>query len=161
LYSLSDVFNREELENFTERMRKSIGEGVEYLCELKIDGLSLSLTYIDGKLVQAATRGDGTVGENITENVKTIQSVPLTLSMPVNVEVRGEAYMPKASFDQLNKKREELGEALFANPRNAAAGSLRQLDTKVTAKRNLSTFFIILQTFQMWMFLHRKKYWKR
>ncbi|MDR3157397.1 MAG: NAD-dependent DNA ligase LigA [Lactobacillales bacterium] len=141
LYSLSDVFNREELENFTERMRKSIGEGVEYLCELKIDGLSLSLTYIDGKLVQAATRGDGTVGENITENVKTIQSVPLTLSMPVNVEVRGEAYMPKASFDQLNKKRKELGETLFANPRNAAAGSLRQLDTKVTAKRNLSTFF--------------------
>lgn len=141
LYSLSDIFNREELKNFIERMRKSVGGWVEYLCELKIDGLSLSLTYIDGKLIQAATRGDGIVGENITENIKTIKSVPLTLSKPVNVEVRGEAYMPKASFAQLNKKRESQGEALFANPRNAAAGSLRQLDTKVTAKRNLSTFF--------------------
>jgi len=141
LYSLSDVFSKEEIENFTQRVEKVLAQEVEYLCEIKIDGLSLSLTYADGKLLQAATRGDGKVGEEITENVKTIQSVPLTLTEPVSAEIRGEAYMPKASFAQLNEKRTENGEDVFANPRNAAAGSLRQLDTKVSASRNLSSFF--------------------
>ncbi|MDR0614993.1 MAG: NAD-dependent DNA ligase LigA [Lactobacillales bacterium] len=140
LYSLADVFNEEEITAFDKRIRKTLGNTVEYLCELKIDGLSISLKYVDGKLVQAATRGDGTIGENITENVKTIKSVPITLSKQVTFEVRGEAYMPKTSFAKLNAKRIEEGEEVFANPRNAAAGSLRQLDTKVTAKRNLSTF---------------------
>jgi len=140
LYSLADVFNKEEIIAFDKRIRKALGDTVEYLCELKIDGLSISLKYIDGKLVQASTRGDGTIGENITENIKTIKSVPVVLSEPVTVEVRGEAYMPKSTFAKLNEQRIEEGEDVFANPRNAAAGSLRQLDTKATAKRNLSTF---------------------
>jgi DNA ligase (NAD+) len=140
LYSLTDAFNEEEIIAFDKRVRKTLSDTVEYLCELKIDGLSISLKYVDGKLVQAATRGDGTVGENITENVKMIKSVPLILSEPVTVEVRGEAYMPKSAFAKLNEQRSEEGEDVFANPRNAAAGSLRQLDTKATAKRNLSTF---------------------
>ncbi|MDR1521678.1 MAG: NAD-dependent DNA ligase LigA [Streptococcaceae bacterium] len=141
LYSLADVFNKEEIIAFDKRVQKTLGNAIEYLCELKIDGLSISLKYIDGKLVQAATRGNGTVGENITENVKTIKSVPLMLSEAVTVEIRGEAYMPKNAFTNLNEKRIEEGEEAFANPRNAAAGSLRQLDTKVTANRNLSAFF--------------------
>ncbi|MDR1013136.1 MAG: NAD-dependent DNA ligase LigA [Lactobacillales bacterium] len=140
LYSLNDVFNHEEITLFDQRIKKALGDAIEYLCELKIDGLSISLKYVDGKLVQAATRGDGVVGENITENVKMIKSVPLILSEQVTVEVRGEAYMPKSSFARLNEKCLEKGKEIFSNPRNAAAGSLRQLNTKITASRNLSTF---------------------
>lgn len=147
LYSLSDVFNKEELLAFDQRVQKILGYEPSYVCELKIDGLSISLTYQEGKLTRAATRGDGTVGENITENIKTVQSVPLTLSEPITIEVRGECYMPKASFLALNEKREEEGQETFANPRNAAAGSLRQLDSRVTASRNLSTFLYTLADF--------------
>jgi DNA ligase (NAD+) len=115
--------------------------------ELKIDGLSISLKYENGVFVQGATRGDGTVGENITENLKTVKSIPLRLKEPLSIEVRGECYMPKASFVKLNQQREEEGKEVFANPRNAAAGSLRQLDTRVAAKRNLSTFLYTLADF--------------
>ena len=147
LYSLNDVFSREELVAFDQRVKKSVGEQVTYCCELKIDGLSISLKYENGRFVQGATRGDGTVGENITENLKTVKSIPLTLTEPLTIEVRGECYMPKKSFVALNQKREAEGQAVFANPRNAAAGSLRQLDSKITAKRNLSTFLYTLADF--------------
>lgn len=139
LYSLGDVFNREELAAWEERVRKEIPEP-EYICELKIDGLSLSLYYENGLLVTAATRGDGSIGENITENVKRIKDVPLQLSEPIDIVVRGEAYLPRANFTKLNEERELDGLSAFANPRNAAAGTLRQLDTKVVAKRGLATF---------------------
>lgn len=140
LYSLNDVFSREELLAFDQRVRKAVGHSVSYTCELKIDGLSISLRYENGKFIRGATRGDGSVGENITENLKTVKSIPLVLKRPLTLEVRGECYMPKTSFLHLNKEREEAGLEVFANPRNAAAGSLRQLDTRVAAKRNLSTF---------------------
>ena len=140
LYSLSDVFNKEEIIAFDQRVQRLLGHEVTYTCELKIDGLSVSLRYEEGRFVLGATRGDGTVGENITENLKTVKSIPLTLTKPLTVEIRGECYMPKASFLKLNQQREEAGQAVFANPRNAAAGSLRQLDSRVSAKRNLSTF---------------------
>lgn len=147
LYSLSDVFSKDELIAFDERVKKAVGKEVTYTCELKIDGLSISLKYENGKFVRGATRGDGTVGENITENLRTVKSIPMILTRPISVEVRGEAYMPKASFIALNEAREADGQEVFANPRNAAAGSLRQLDTKVTAKRNLSTFIYTVADF--------------
>lgn len=139
LYSLQDAFSREELEAFDARVRKEVAHPT-YICELKIDGLSISLTYEKGILVAGATRGDGSVGENITENLKRVKDIPLTLPEELNITVRGECYMPRASFDQVNQARQENGEPEFANPRNAAAGTLRQLDTAVVAKRNLATF---------------------
>ena len=139
LYSLQDAFSREELEVFDQRVRKEF-PSVSYVCELKIDGLSISLTYENGVLVTGATRGDGSVGEDITENLKRVKDIPLVLPEPVNITVRGECYMPRASFDRVNQIRQENGEPEFANPRNAAAGTLRQLDTKIVAKRNLATF---------------------
>ena len=139
LYSLQDAFSREELEAFDARVRKEVAHPT-YICELKIDGLSISLTYEKGILVAGATRGDGSVGENITENLKRVKDIPLTLPEELDITVRGECYMPRASFDQVNQVRQENGEPEFANPRNAAAGTLRQLDTAVVAKRNLATF---------------------
>ena len=139
LYSLQDAFSREELEAFDARVRKELPQPT-YICELKIDGLSISLTYEKGVLVVGATRGDGSVGENITENLKRVKDIPLTLPEKLDITVRGECYMPRASFDQVNQARQENGEPEFANPRNAAAGTLRQLDTAVVAKRNLATF---------------------
>lgn len=139
LYSLQDAFSHEELEAFDQRVRKEF-PSISYVCELKIDGLSISLTYENGVLVTGATRGDGSVGEDITENLKRVKDIPLVLPEPVNITVRGECYMPRASFDRVNQIRQENGEPEFANPRNAAAGTLRQLDTKIVAKRNLATF---------------------
>ena len=139
LYSLQDAFSREELEAFDQRVRKEF-PSISYVCELKIDGLSISLTYENGVLVTGATRGDGSVGEDITENLKRVKDIPLVLPEPVNITVRGECYMPRASFDRVNQIRQENGEPEFANPRNAAAGTLRQLDTTIVAKRNLATF---------------------
>ncbi len=139
LYSLQDAFSREELETFDARVRKELPQPT-YICELKIDGLSISLTYEKGILVVGATRGDGSVGENITENLKRVKDIPLSLPEELDITVRGECYMPRASFDQVNQARQENGEPEFANPRNAAAGTLRQLDTAVVAKRNLATF---------------------
>ena len=139
LYSLQDAFSREELDSFDVRVRKELDD-VTYICELKIDGLSISLTYEQGIFVAGATRGDGSIGENITENLKRVKDIPLSLSEKIDITVRGECYMPRASFDQVNQSRQENGEPEFANPRNAAAGTLRQLDTAVVAKRNLATF---------------------
>ena len=139
LYSLQDAFSREELDAFDARVRKELDD-VTYICELKIDGLSISLTYEQGIFVAGATRGDGSVGENITENLKRVKDIPLSLSEKIDITVRGECYMPRASFNQVNLSRQENGEPEFANPRNAAAGTLRQLDTGVVAKRNLATF---------------------
>ena len=139
LYSLQDAFSREELEAFDARVRKEVAHPT-YICELKIDGLSISLTYEKGILVSGATRGDGSIGENITENLKRVKDIPLTLPEELDITVRGECYMPRSSFDQVNQDRQENGEPEFANPRNAAAGTLRQLDTAVVAKRNLATF---------------------
>lgn len=147
LYSLNDVFSKEEMIAFDQRVQKAVGRVVDYCCELKIDGLSVSLRYEDGNFVRGATRGDGTVGENITENLKTVRSVPIKLKEPMNIEVRGECFMPKRSFVQLNQDREAEGKDIFANPRNAAAGSLRQLDSKITAKRNLDTFLYTVADF--------------
>ena len=139
MMSLSDVFSESELIAFDERIKK---EGItpEYVCELKIDGLSVSLLYEKGKLVRGATRGDGVTGEDITHNVKTIKSIPLSLTRPLDIEVRGEIYMSKKSFEELNEKRIKNGEEPFANPRNAAAGSVRQLDSSIAASRNLDAF---------------------
>lgn len=139
LYSLQDAFSREELEAFDARVRKEVAHPT-YICELKIDGLSISLTYEKGIFVVGATRGDGSIGENITENLKRVKDIPLTLQEELDITVRGECYMPRASFDQVNQARQENGEPEFANPRNAAAGTLRQLDTAVVVKRNLATF---------------------
>jgi len=139
LYSLQDAFSREELDSFDVRVRKELDD-VTYICELKIDGLSISLTYEQGIFVAGATRGDGSIGENITENLKRVKDIPLSLPEKLDITVRGECYMPRASFDQVNQSRQENGEPEFANPRNAAAGTLRQLDTAVVAKRNLATF---------------------
>lgn len=141
MLSLSNTFSIEDLRDFDSRISKlSSDNSIEYICELKIDGLASSINYENGKLVSAATRGDGMVGENVTENIKTIFSIPKTLKTKKSFEVRGEVYLPKKSFELLNKEREENNEVLFANPRNAAAGSLRQLDSKITAKRRLSAF---------------------
>ncbi|MBW7651999.1 NAD-dependent DNA ligase LigA [Anoxybacillus sp. ST4] len=139
MLSLSNAFNEGDLRDFDRRVRQEVGD-VRYVCELKIDGLAVSLRYENGYFVQGATRGDGTTGEDITENVKTIRSLPLRLRERVTIEVRGEAYMPRQSFEKLNEQRKRNGEELFANPRNAAAGSLRQLDPKIVASRQLDIF---------------------
>ncbi|WP_413304281.1 NAD-dependent DNA ligase LigA [Bacillus sp. 1P10SD] len=140
MLSLGNAFNEQDLKDFDRRIRQAVGDDFSYVCELKIDGLAVSLRYEDGLFIQGATRGDGTIGEDITANLKTIQSIPLRLRENVSLEVRGEAYMPKRSFEALNEKRAERGEELFANPRNAAAGSLRQLDPKIAASRKLDVF---------------------
>ena len=136
--SLSDVFSYEEIYDFVERTEAALGHGTNFSVEPKIDGLSVSLEYRDGAFTVGSTRGDGLTGENVTENLKTVKTIPLTLmGAPALLEVRGEVYMPRKSFEKLNARREAKGESLFANPRNAAAGSLRQLDSKVTAGRGL------------------------
>jgi len=140
MLSLGNAFNEEDLKDFDRRIRQAVGDNFSYVCELKIDGLAVSLKYEDGLFVQGATRGDGSIGEDITANLKTIRSIPLRLNENVSIEVRGEAFMPRKSFDALNNLREEKGEELFANPRNAAAGSLRQLDPRIAASRNLDIF---------------------
>lgn len=145
MLSLGNIFNEEELMAFDDRIREVYPQ-VEYVCELKIDGLAVSLVYADGHLDYGATRGDGTVGEDITHNVKTIKSIPLSIDYDGDFEVRGEIYMPKKSFNELNKQRKEAGEPLFANPRNAAAGSVRQLDSTIAAKRGLDAFLYMVPT---------------
>ncbi|MBO0477564.1 NAD-dependent DNA ligase LigA [Vagococcus sp. DIV0080] len=140
MMSLNNAFNKNDLLDFDTRIKKLTDRHIDYMVELKIDGLAINLRYVNGQFVQGATRGDGVIGEDITQNLKTVKSIPLKLKEPLNIEVRGECYMPKQSFIQLNEQREADGDNVFANPRNAAAGSLRQLDSKVTAKRNLSTF---------------------
>ena len=142
MLSLDNAMDNEELIDFNRKVkdRLKLEEDIEYACEPKLDGLAVSIIYEDGKLVQAATRGDGSSGENITLNVRTINNVPLTLrgdDFPRRLEVRGEIYIPKAGFEKLNRENRDKGEKLFANPRNAAAGSLRQLDSRITAKRPL------------------------
>ena len=139
MMSLSNVFNESEIRNFDEKIRKE-GINPEYECELKIDGLSVSLIYEKGHLISGATRGDGVVGEDITENVKTIKTIPLKINEDIDIEVRGEIYMSKKVFESINRVREEEGKPLFQNPRNAAAGSIRQLDSKVAASRKLDSF---------------------
>lgn len=150
MLSMGDVFSLAELQDFNTRQQDNATVAVngEYDLELKIDGLSLSLVYQDGRLVQGSTRGNGQIGEDVTANVKTIASVPQTLPEPLNIEVRGECYMPKAAFLKLNQEREAAGLAGFANPRNAAAGSLRQLDPQVTAARQLATFIYYVPDYQ-------------
>lgn len=140
LLSLANAFNEQDLRDFDRRVRSGVGEEISYVCELKIDGLAVSLKYENGSFVQGATRGDGTTGEDITVNLRTVQSIPLRLKQPVTIEVRGEVFMPKRSFERLNEEREKQDEMLFANPRNAAAGSLRQLDPKIAASRHLDIF---------------------
>ncbi|PYZ96567.1 DNA ligase (NAD(+)) LigA [Alteribacter lacisalsi] len=140
MLSLSNAFNAEDLRDFDRRVQQGTGRKARYSCELKIDGLAVTLKYEKGRFVRGATRGDGTVGEDITSNLKTIPSIPLRLKEEADIEVRGEAFMPKRSFERLNEEKEERGEQLFANPRNAAAGSLRQLDPKIASKRNLDIF---------------------
>lgn len=141
MLSLSNTFSTEDLRDFDARISKLVPDhSVEYICELKIDGLAISIKYENGRLVSAATRGDGSVGEDVTENIKTIFSIPKVLKDNRTFEVRGEVYLPRKSFELLNSERESNNEVLFANPRNAAAGSLRQLDSKITAKRRLSAF---------------------
>lgn len=144
MLSMGDVFSLEELEEFDQRMKKNIDQSIDYNVELKIDGLALSLIYENGELVQGSTRGDGSVGEDVTANIMTIKDIPQKLSKPYSLEVRGECFMPKLSFKNLNEQRERDGQTVFANPRNAAAGSLRQLDSSVTKTRNLSTFIYTL-----------------
>jgi DNA ligase (NAD+) len=140
MLSLGNAFNEQDLKDFDRRIRQAVGDDFTYVCELKIDGLAVSLRYENGLFTQGATRGDGTIGEDITANLKTIKSIPLRLRESATLEVRGEAYMPKSSFEALNKAKAERGEELAANPRNAAAGSLRQLDPKIAASRNLDVF---------------------
>ncbi|WP_062110534.1 NAD-dependent DNA ligase LigA [Bacillus niameyensis] len=140
MLSLANAFSESDLRDFDRRVRQAIDDSYSYVCELKIDGLAVSLRYEEGLFVQGSTRGDGTIGEDITSNLRTIRSLPLKLKEPYSIEVRGEAFMPKKSFIKLNKEKEAKGEMLFANPRNAAAGSLRQLDPKIAASRNLDIF---------------------
>ena len=147
MLSLGNIFNEDELREFDDRIRDVFPQA-EYVCELKIDGLAVSLVYADGQLSYGATRGDGTIGEDITHNVKTIKSIPLSIDYQGDFEVRGEIYMPKKSFEQLNHQRQQAGEALFANPRNAAAGSVRQLDSSIAAKRGLDAFLYMVPTAQ-------------
>lgn len=139
MFSIADVFNEAEIVAFDERIRKEF-PNPSYVCELKIDGLAVSLTYEKGIFKSAATRGNGTIGEDITHNVKTIKTIPLRLTEPVDIELRGEIYMPKKSFEKLNEERAKNGEPLFQNPRNAAAGSIRQLDSSIAKSRNLDAF---------------------
>jgi DNA ligase (NAD+) len=147
MQSLADIFSFEELYEFDNKV-KTIGENIEYDVEQKIDGLSVSLEYENGKLVRGSTRGDGFIGENITANLKTIPSIPLSIKFNGKLEVRGEVYMPRDSFFKLNEQREINEEPLFANPRNAAAGSLRQLDSKITAERKLDIFIFNIQSIE-------------
>lgn len=140
MLSLANAFNEQGLRDFDHRVQQMIGDSVSYVCELKIDGLAVSLSYEKGRFVLGATRGDGYTGEDITSNLRTIRSIPLKLKEPGDLEVRGEAFMPKRSFEALNKKRKENEEEPFANPRNAAAGSLRQLNPRIAADRQLDTF---------------------
>lgn len=140
MLSLGNAFNEQDLRDFDRRVRQAVGDDIQYVVELKIDGLAVSLRYENGLFVQGATRGDGTIGEDITENLKTIRSIPLRIKRELSFEVRGEAFMPKRSFEKLNELRLQLEEEPFANPRNAAAGSIRQLDPKIAAKRNLDIF---------------------
>jgi len=147
MLSLGNAFNEADLRDFDRRVKQTVGEDVEYVCELKIDGLAISLRYEQGLFRQGSTRGDGTIGEDITSNLRTIRSIPLRLHQPMSIEVRGEAYMPKKSFENLNRVKEENGEEPFANPRNAAAGSLRQLDPKIAASRNLDIFLYAIGDF--------------
>ena len=140
MLSLGNAFNEDDLRDFDRKVRQAVGDKYSYVCELKIDGLAVTLQYEAGYFTRGATRGDGSVGEDITENLRTIKSIPLKLKEPVSIEVRGEAFMPKRSFEALNKAKDDQGEEPFANPRNAAAGSLRQLDSKLAAKRNLDVF---------------------
>lgn len=140
LYSLDNTYNEEELKRWYERVCKEYNKELELVCELKIDGLAIALTYTDGIFSLGVTRGDGVTGENITQNLKTIKAIPLKLFSNANLEVRGEIYMPKSSFEKLNEEALAKGEKVFANPRNAASGSLRQLDSTITAKRDLSMF---------------------
>ncbi len=140
LYSLDNSYNSEDLEKWYERVCKEYGRELELVCELKIDGLAIALTYENGVFVRGVTRGDGITGEDITQNLKTIKAIPLKLFEPKNLEVRGEIYMPKSSFEKLNQEAIQNGDKVFANPRNAASGSLRQLDSTITAKRDLSMF---------------------
>ncbi len=140
MMSLGNAFNEQDLRDFDRRVQQNLDEPAEYICELKIDGLAVSLTYEEGRFVRGATRGDGTTGEDITNNLRTVGSIPLRLDNQVNIEVRGEVFMPKKSFERLNEEKEQNGEEPFANPRNAAAGSLRQLDPKIAANRNLDIF---------------------
>ncbi len=140
LYSLDNSYNSEDLEKWYERVCKEYGRELELVCELKIDGLAIALTYENGVFVRGVTRGDGITGEDITQNLKTIKAIPLKLFEPKNLEVRGEIYMPKSSFEKLNQEALQNGDKVFANPRNAASGSLRQLDSTITAKRDLSMF---------------------
>ncbi len=148
MLSLQNAFEEAEIQAWDKRVRNVVGDDVTYVCELKIDGLAMSLTYRDGRLVRAATRGDGLTGEDVTANVRTIRSVPLTVrpvdGLPEEFEVRGEVYFPLASFQKLNREMEAAGKAAFMNPRNAGAGSVRQLDPQVTASRNLQTFMYTL-----------------
>lgn len=146
MLSLGNAFNEQELRRFDQRIREQVGS-VEYMCELKIDGLAVSLKYVEGRFVQGLTRGDGTTGEDITENLRTIHAIPLKINEPLSFEVRGEAYMPRSSFIRLNEEKEKKEEQPFANPRNAAAGSLRQLDPKLAAKRKLSVFLYSVNDF--------------
>ena len=140
LYSLDNTYNYDELRKWYERVTKECGPDIELVCELKIDGLAIALSYKDGIFVKGATRGNGIVGEEITQNLKTVKAIPLKLFEKADLEVRGEIYMPKTSFEKLNDENLKNGEKPFANPRNAAAGSLRQLDSTITAKRDLSMF---------------------
>ena len=140
LYSLDNTYNEQELKRWYERVCKEYNKELELVCELKIDGLAIALTYTDGLFTLGVTRGDGVTGENITTNLKTVKAIPLKLFENKNLEVRGEIFMPKTSFEKLNEEALEKGEKVFANPRNAASGSLRQLDSTITAKRDLSMF---------------------
>lgn len=140
LLSLANAYGPEDLRDWDRRVREAAEKPLEYVCELKIDGLAIALRYEDGWLVQGATRGDGDIGEDITQNVRTLKNIPLKLPDPMKLQVRGEAYMPKRAFARLNEAREEAGDPLFANPRNAAAGSLRQLDPRIAASRGLAMF---------------------
>ena len=150
MLSLANAFNYQELIDFDRRIKEAIGtnQDIIYDCELKIDGLALSLEYVDGKLNYGATRGDGLVGEDVTHNVLTIKSIPLNVNENRTFEVRGECYMSKKTFNKLNEEREKNNESLFSNCRNAAAGSLRQLDSKIAAKRNLDAFIYTFVNYQ-------------
>ncbi|MBZ4666011.1 NAD-dependent DNA ligase LigA [Mahella sp.] len=152
LLSLNDVFSESEIRDFDRRVRAALNEDVQYVLEVKIDGLSVALTYQDGLFIRGATRGDGLVGEDVTANLRTIRSIPLRLKMPINMEVRGEVFMPKKYFHELNEQREKDGLPLFANPRNAAAGSVRQLDPVITAQRHLDIFVFNLQRIEGYTF---------
>ncbi len=146
--SLGNVFDENDIRDFDTRVRKAVGDEVEYVVELKIDGLTVVLNYEKGRFVQGATRGDGIKGEDVTANLRTVKSIPLMLEEPVDLEVRGEVYMSKKAFEELNARREEQEEQLFANPRNASAGSLRQLDTRITATRPLDIFVFNLENIE-------------